>query len=299
MVMGRNKNLMDWHGEPMRYEFGGSASYLPLHYHDSDSFTAIYPADFEAVAAALPSEAITPLRWLDGRALLLIAAFRWRRITWSGPDGSSGQLEPYGEVGVAAFTCMGRVPRVLPMLLGPASSVFLQLPVTTREARDGGRHIFGMPKFLADMDFTESPGLRTVRVSEQGDDILTLTVHVSGRFRSRTQPTVGHLAVNGDLREYVAPSFGYTQLHFDANGAKVELGTHAVAQQIRDLGIADRPVAVMNTLRTSMILPPPGQRLGPARDVPCYPGRDDDYARYTLTYPGAEPIDVHPSRQHV
>ena len=297
--MGHIENALDWHGEPVPYEVDGAVGYLPMRYHDSDSFFALYTADLRSVTNALPSDAITPLRWLDGRALLMVAAYRWQRITWSGLDGSSGQLAPYGEVGVAALTSVGPAPRALPLLLDQATSTILQLPVTTREARDGGRSIYGMPKFLADMDFAESPGTRSVRVSDQGEDILTLTVRLSGRFRSRTDSTVGHVSVNGELREIVSPSCGYSQLRFGAGGADLELGTHPVAQQIRELGIAPRPVAVMNTLRLSMVLPPPGTRLGPARDVPCYPGRDDDHARYTVTYLGAEPIDMYASEHLV
>jgi hypothetical protein len=46
-------------------------------------------------------------------------------------------------------------------------------------------------------------------------------------------------------------------------------------------------------------MPPPGKHLGPARELPCYPGGDDDYARYTVTYPGTEPVDIYALLHHV
>lgn len=297
--MGPHEDLLGWHGEPMRHELHGHVFYLPLYYHDSDSFSALCTADYDAVAEVLPSDAIRPLRWLDGTALVAVLAYRYRRVTWRGPEGSSGHLAPYGEVAVAILTTTAPAPRVLPLLRGRVTSFVLHLPVTTRESRDGGRRFFGLPKFLADMDFTEGPAVRSVRVSDQGRDVLTLTVPLSGPFKPRNVPAVGHVSVGGELREYVSPSRSYFQFRFGAGGAALELGTHPVADQLRVLGMSTKPVAVMNTLRASTILPPLGDRIGPAHDLPCYPGRDDDYARYTVTYPGSEPVDIYASEQHV
>lgn len=35
---------------------------------------------------------------------------------------------------------------------------------------------------------------------------------------------------------------------------------------------------------------PPGDSMGPARDIPCFAGRDDERARYTISYSDAEPV---------
>ena len=48
------------------------------------------------------SEAIRPARWIDGRALVSVAAFRYRAVTVALPDGDPGAIVPYGEVSVAA-----------------------------------------------------------------------------------------------------------------------------------------------------------------------------------------------------
>ncbi len=106
------------------------------------------------------------------------------------------------------------------------------------------------------------------------------------------------LAVDGELRTMASPSCGHSHLRFGAAGAHLELGSHPVAQQIRDLGIAAKPVAVMHTVRLSAVFGPPGDRLGPARDLPCFPGRDDEYARYTVAYSDNEPVDMY-APQHL
>lgn len=143
------------------------------------------------------------------------------------------------------------------------------------------------------MDFTEASTARGVRVSDEDMDILSLTVDPSGRCLPRSVPTVGHVSLDGQLREVVTPSCGYEQLRFGSSGAELTLGTHPVAQQIRELGLAARPVAVMNRLRASLLLLPPGASIGPARAIPCFAGRDDDRARYTISYSDAEPVDVY------
>jgi len=174
-----------------------------------------------------------------------------------------------------------------------ATGFTLYLPVTSREARDFGRVLFGLPKFLASMDFTETPHTRSVRVSDSDQHILTLTVHPSGPVRLDNSPIAGHVSVDGELRECSWPSIAHQQVRFGSGGGALELGTHPVAQEIGGLGIALRPLAVASRLRNWTILPPLGPSIGPARDVPVVPGREDDLARYTVTYPGAEPMDLY------
>lgn len=84
------------------------------------------------------------------------------------------------------------------------------MPVTSRQARDGGRQLFGFPKILADMDFTEGSGIRQVRLSEADQEILTLTVRPAGRVTLDRKPFTSYTALEGQLLktrvEGVSPS---------------------------------------------------------------------------------------------
>jgi hypothetical protein len=293
MVMGRRDDALSWPGEPVRYEVDGFVGWMPWRYHDMEMYLTLHTADFDAAARALPSEVLTPVRWLDGRALVAVSVCYYRSISWSGPDGAAGWATPYGEVGVSVVTSIGAAPRALPVLLNNMKSVILHLPVTTREARDVGRGVLGLPKFLADMDFTESPSARSVRVADRDQHILTLTVYPSGPALTDSSPIVSFSSVGGELREVVAPCLMTQQYRLGGGGGQLELGAHPVADQIRDLGVAPRPLLLLNNLRSWMVLPPPGKRIGDAREVPCFAGRDDDVARLTVTYPGTGPLDLY------
>lgn len=93
--------------------------------------------------------------------------------------------------------------RVLPLLSGQLRGFALHLPVTTIEARDGGIAGWGFPKFIADMDFTEDPGLRRVELSEGGSTILTLTVRPRGPVVADRRPPAANTTRHGELLQTV------------------------------------------------------------------------------------------------
>ena len=228
----------------------------------------------------------------------MVQAFRYHEVTWTGPDGSQGQMLPYGEISVAAAATVGPAPPVLPLLQPRLAGFVLQLPVTSREARDGGRDVYGFPKFLADMDFTEAPDSRQVRLSEGGRDILSLTVSTGGPVLPDRRPLVAYSVEDSHLWETVVPVLGHVQARLGGRTGHLEFGDHEVARGLRALDISASPLAVFNYLDHRSILPGPSRSVGSARPYPTFPGRDDELARYTVRYPGTPALDqyaaIHP-----
>jgi hypothetical protein len=255
----------------------------------------MHTASYEAVAAELPSDVIQPLRWTGDRTLVLVSAFRYRVVTWAGPDGTSGTLLPYAEVVVAAQVTEGPSRRVLPLLQGRTGMFVLQMPVTTGQAVAGGREFFGLPKFLADMDFTETGTSRSVRVSEQGRDLLTLTVRPGGRPRQSRMDSCMFSAHRGELLRTVAPMWSIGQTRWGSASATLELGEHPVADQLRGLGISPSPISATSLVRHRSVMPMPEPGIGPAREYSTYPGSDAATARYTVAYPYSPPIEQYQS----
>ncbi|HYB39739.1 MAG TPA: acetoacetate decarboxylase family protein [Mycobacterium sp.] len=136
-------------------------------------------ASYDAVRDVLPSSDLHPVRWFDGRAAVLIAAMRYHEVSVRHADGTPDLLAPYGEVLIAALVTRRPLQRGLPLLLPTMQGLggfVLDLPVTTAEACDLGRKLFGLPKFVADMDFREEPTQRQVKISEGDAEIMTLRV---------------------------------------------------------------------------------------------------------------------------
>ena len=286
--MSRRSDFYRWRGPRPVIAIGNTQVRLPVFYHHNDVFTSVHAASYDAVAAELPSQVIRPARWADGRALVAVTAFRYHAVTWTAGDGSATSLAPYGEISVAAVVTAGPARRVLPLLSGQLRGFVLHLPVTTLEARDGGIAGWGFPKFVADMDFTEDPGLRRVRLSEGGSPILTLTVRPRGPVLPERRPLVAYTGLHGELLETVIPVLGRRQAR--PGGGELVLGDHEVARRLRRLQISPAPLAVFSFLDHCSILPA-GRPVGPARDYHGYTGADRAFGRLTVSYPGTPPLD--------
>jgi hypothetical protein len=273
-----------------RQRIDGSEVWLPLYYHDNDTFAAMFTATYDAMAEVLPSPALLPVRWVDGRALLLVTALRYHETTWSAPDGAHGRLVPYAEINVCALVTLGKAPRIRPLFADHPRAFVLDLAVTERTARDIGRDI-GFPSFLADMAFSDSPSRRSVRLSEAGQHILTLSVVPGGRVRRRDQSVAFYSALNGQLRETIFQGMSLVQPRLRAKGGHLELGHHEVAERLQALGVAPSPVTTISYLEHRLVAPGPGRSLGPAQDHPSYQGGDATPGHYTVAYPGTPPLD--------
>jgi hypothetical protein len=288
--MAHDDGFNEWRGARPEVRIGENIHRLPVSYHDTDGFTAVHPASYQAVRAELPSDAIEPLRWVDGRALVAITAWRFKATTWSASDGPVSTLTPYGEISVAAVVTRGPAPRVLPFIRGEQRAFILHLPVTTSEACDGGRQIWGLPKFVADMDFVEEPSSRRVELSEAGSTILILTVRPGGPVLPDRRSFVVYSALNGELLETVMPVRCFVQTRMGSRAGELALGAHPVAARLRQLEISPQPALAFNYLRHRSILPA-GTPIGAAKTYQGYTGTERQLGRFTVTYPGTEPLD--------
>lgn len=172
------------------------------------------------------------------------------------------------------------------------SEFILDLPVTTAEARDAGRAVYGMPKFVADMDFTEEPGHRKVELWEQDAHILTLEVRTHGTLTPEHKPTTLYSVHDGQLIETVTRFQGYRQTGLGAGAGTLVLGEHPVADRLRALGVATDPLIVGTYLDARIILPA-GAPVGVAREHVGHLGKDRERGRLTVSYPGTNPIDLY------
>jgi hypothetical protein len=288
--MLRHEDFYSWEGPRPDVTVHGRAGRLPVFYHDNDVFMSVHPASYGAVAEALPSKVIRPVRWRDGRALVALTAFRYHAVTFTDADARTDTVTPYGEVSIAAVVTTGAAPRVLPLLRPRLAAFVLHLPVTTAEARDAGVVLYGFPKFLADMDFTEGTNVRRVDLSEGGASILTLSVRSYGPVLPDRRPLVAYSALHGDLLETVIRVRGHMQATVGSSAGDLRLGEHEVAQQLRALDISPAPVAAFSYLDHRSLLPA-ARVIGRARDYVGYRGADRDLGRFTVSYPGSAPLD--------
>ncbi|SFN82054.1 Acetoacetate decarboxylase (ADC) [Geodermatophilus obscurus] len=266
---------------------------LPLRYHDTAVASSYHLASAAAVAAALPRRGgqplLRPLPGPGGRTVVAVHAFRYRTVTWTGPDGATHSLAPYGEVGVTAGVLAGPAARGGGR---PATGGFvLQLPVTSREARDLGRVEWGLPKWLADMDFLDAPDRQEVRLGEDGAEVLTHTVRAGGpALRGSGSRTLWSVR-DGRLLETTVTVLARWQARPGRGAAAVVLGAHPVADALRRLDLSPAALAAFRAVEYRSTLPagrPLGLVDGPPS--PVHPGREDAVGRFTVAHPGTAPL---------
>jgi hypothetical protein len=279
-----------WAGPTPEVRVGDRSLRLPLRYSDNSCFASVHTASYAEVAAALPAGPLRPVRWADGRALLSVAAFRYRAVTTA--DDPPGLLAPYGELSIAAVVAHGPVPRVLPLLRRRLPLFVLHLPVTTAEARDAGAALWGFPKFVADMDFTEGRTARGVTVAEGGAALLSLTVRAAGPVFPDRRPAVMYSERDGRLVETGVSMAGRLRLGLGPGSGALELGDHPVAGQLRRLGVSPAPLAVFDYLQHRSLLPA-GREIGPVRPYRGHTGVERARGRLTVRYPGTPPLDLY------
>ncbi|MGY1660117.1 acetoacetate decarboxylase family protein [Geodermatophilus sp. SYSU D00705] len=278
-----------WAGPTPQVRVGDRSLTLPLRYPDNACFAAVHTASYEAVVAALPGDGLRPVRWADGRALLSVAAFRYRAITTT--DVPAGHLAPYGEVAVAVVVTRGPAPPVVPLARRRLALFVLHLPVTTVEARDAGATLWGFPKFVADMDFAEQRTVRRVAVAEGGRTVLELAVRGRGPVLPDRRPAVMYTTLGGRLLETVVPMAGRLRVAFGGGAGALRLGDHPVADSLRALDVSPSPLAVFDHLEHRSLLPA-GRPVGPAPDHHGYRGAERVSGRFTVRYPHTPPLDL-------
>ena len=117
-----------------------------------------------------------------------------------------------------------------------------QLPVTTERARRGGVEMYGYPKYLADIVFTDEGSMLSCSLSEGGRNILVLkgkklktSSEKVNRFKTFSIKDGVPLAAN----VYMNPlEFGKSMRK---KAARLTLGDHEVSRQLLDMDLSPCP----------------------------------------------------------
>jgi hypothetical protein len=284
-------------GPPQRVVVDGRELWLPIVIHRMDGFGSLHAASLAAARELLPSDALRPVRLPGDRAMVLITAFRYYEMTDSRPAPVEPAEPPYAEVTITILaTRGGRSPLLSLALMGtglmPTAGYVPHMAVTHRLARDGGRELWGVPKFIADIDFIDDVARREVRLAEGEQHILTLSVRPAGRLRTSTQPSVMYTVLDGSLVETRMPGIFEVRTAFGPGRGRLELGPggHPVTETLRRLDVTPNPLGVLDSpvIRTMFV---PGVAVGAGRRVVDYEGSDRAVARFTVCHPGTGPID--------
>jgi hypothetical protein len=221
-----------------RYVFLGREVTLPVVVRDATSAAATYLVSATAARRLLPHPDLDVVELLPGRALFSIACIDYRE----------NDLGDYNEVSLAFFVRDRRTPAGLPWV-GAAfdfarnriATWIWKLPVDQQFTCEAGRGIWGFPKTVEQIDFTDAGPDRRCTLTMAGRHVLTFTARRGG---TRTLPELAmttYSVIDGALCRTAFVSTA-RDVGFALGGAQLALGDHPIADDLRALGLPRRPL---------------------------------------------------------
>ncbi len=210
---------------------GGSVE-VPILYKDVFAIGASFIAPVLPLKNLLPTSKLVPLQVLPGKGLLTFMAFDYR-------DTSIGPYKEFAIAIPARYEPGFNIP-LFPVLRMGASLSFeayvWQLPLTSELGLNAGKDLWGFPKFLAEIEFSEAEKSVMCSLSEEGEHILTLEVRLSN----------AKLKSYFDLNTYTEKDdkllltrsrglSGEIGKSYMPGTASLSLGEHPLSRQIREV----------------------------------------------------------------
>src|SRR5699024_8722791 len=235
----RERMTMTEVGDSVRHVHSvlGESVSTPVAIRSARASSALFAVHSRPARRILAEVGLEPVVPLPGRALCSLAFVRY----------VDGDLGPYHEFAVSLL-CRGSGGSRTP------GAYFHWLPVNQRFTCAAGRAIWGFPKEVTDIDLDMAgPGTHgTVRVA--GRHAITLHTDrgapVPATFGAASVDA--YTARDGVLRR-TPWRMHPTGVRMRPGGARVELGDHPVAEELRELGLPGTALSTshVNTLRMS------------------------------------------------
>jgi hypothetical protein len=206
---------------------------MPVVVRDASSVAATYLVKADAARRLLPGPELDVVEVLPGQALFSVALI----------DYVDNDLGDYNEVSLALFvrerTDRPTIPylgNVVDFFRNRLATYITHLPVDQSFTRDAGEGIWGFPKTIERIDFTDTEGRRTGKLVMDGRHVLTLSSHRGGRFSLPEMSMTTYTYIGGRLHRTTFVTSA-TEVGFGVGGARLELGDHRIADELRGLGL--------------------------------------------------------------
>lgn len=207
------------------YVIQGRTVSIPVEIRRARSWFATFAVPYAAARNLIAYSGLVPASSLPGRAFCSLAFV----------DYADGDLDPYHEFAVAILVGEpGRAGRK------PAGAFIHQLPVDQRFTCEAGREMWGFPKFLADIDIR--PGARGAgQCTLQHDGARVLTLRVGAGLPVPSRGTeLDAFSHRDDVLRRTRWSLHADGSRVRPGGARLELGDHPIAKELRSLGLPRR-----------------------------------------------------------
>lgn len=230
----------------------------------------MFTADPVRVKRRLPSPRLHPVRWLNGRALVSLEACVWQMTVGSLPTFA------YADMFFGALVTHGDrpAPPLVPMLGGRAEahyglgSCYLFTATSNRVAAELYRLLCGAVPAVVSIHHDRAPDLLGFTAADGDRQIASFSVPVTGRLKPADTSLSAYSSWDGAPVQWTLHDKGRDAMRIGSHGARLRLGDHPLAAELRSLGWSTTPllVGVGADGVLPMDLAPP--RVGPAGPPP-------------------------------
>jgi hypothetical protein len=228
---------------------------LPCLIKDQTTMTAFFRAPTREVRKLLPSKKLRLVELFKGQTLVGFACTEYRQV-----EG----LDDYREVGIMVPVryCprfdVPVLPIMAPHLFKDAGYYFHRMPLTSPEAYEVGLKVHGLRKVLGDIHFEDQPYLRRCTVDIEGKRLLELEVKkAKTRFQKMTTQTFTYM--DGKILRTPVPTQGEMGMSNGSASAKLTLGDHWMADELRALRLSRKPLFAMYSSPVQSVLAAPAE----------------------------------------
>ena len=220
---------------PTTYAIQGQEVRLPVEVRDATAAVAFYLVSASRVQDLIAHTGLRAVHVLPGRTLCTIGTMVYR----------DGDLGPYHEIAVTFFVrepgarSLPFVGAALGLLRGSLGAYIHQLPVDGEFTCEAGRTIWGFPKFIAEIEVSSDNDEQTAVLRVDGCHVLTQTVRTGGSRGFNNRRQVSYACRDGVVYRTSSVMSG-AGVGARLRGARLELGTHPLADELRTLGLPRR-----------------------------------------------------------
>jgi hypothetical protein len=187
----------------------------------------------------IPHPDMHPVELVPGRCLVVFTAFEYRK----------SDIGPYNEFSIAIMINWGG--KVIPgltmlkqMMSGNLAGYVMHLPVTSEISRHGGVVVYGLPKFMADIDFKNNGQFIECKLSERKKRILSFKGKILKTSKGKIRRFKTYSLINGIP---LVTNIHTSQVKFAKSSGKdsasIEIGdSHKICHELRDIDLGKRPL---------------------------------------------------------
>lgn len=216
---------------------GGKNVPMPVLLRDGTAISAVFVVPTAQARRVIAAPRLPVPDLFFGRTLLSIACVEYKDC----------DLGIYNEVGIT-FMVQKPGTRVFPVfgmtagfLRKQVGAYVHRMPITLKFACDAGREIWGLPKTVEEITFSEAASTRTCTLVMDGAEVMQMTVAKGGSRRFANASLDALTCQAGVVRRIPFVSAG-EGVGFRLGGGSIRLGNHPVADELRTLGLPKRPL---------------------------------------------------------